>query len=60
MKHHLAPADIVPLAMKALQAVADLPPEQQQAVLEAAAAIARSSTELRTRLYMLGSVLTRR
>lgn len=56
----LKATELVPHALKALQAVADLQPEQQQAALEAAAAIARATTELRTRLYVMGSILTRK
>jgi hypothetical protein len=56
----ISPQDLVPHALKALEALKDLPCEQQQAALEAAAAIARSTTEYRARLYMMGTLLTRK
>lgn len=53
----LLPLDLMPEVTKALEAVKHLPPEQQQAVLEAAATTARASVDLRRQLYMTGSFL---
>lgn len=53
----LSPTDMLPLAKLALDAVKDMPPEQQQAVLEAATAIARASVEMRQRLYLAGTLV---
>ncbi len=49
--------DLLPAMKRALEAVGDLPPEQQQAALEAAAATARATVEMRQRLYVTGTVL---
>ena len=57
---NVSPADILPDVRIALEAVAHLTPERQQAALEAAAAIARATTEYRARMYMMGTMLTRR
>jgi hypothetical protein len=59
----ISPLDIQELAQRALKAVEDLPPEQQQAVLQAATAIAQAAVDLRQRLFLAGTLvhnLTRR
>lgn len=54
----LTPLELLPHMQAVLTVVKDLPMEQQQAILESAAASARASSELRNRLFMTGSILT--
>lgn len=51
------PQELLPKIAAALKAVEDLPPEQQQVVLEAASATARAVVDLRSRLYMQGTIV---
>lgn len=53
----MTPIDLMPHVQRALDAIKDLAPEHQQATLEAAAATARATVEMRQRLYMTGSIL---
>lgn len=52
--------ELVQHALRCLAAIADLPQLQQLAALKAAAGIAEAAVDHQTRLYVLGSILTKR
>lgn len=52
----LTAIELPPHLQRALDAIKDLPTEQQQAVFEAAVGATRAASELRNRLYVTGTI----